>query len=70
MTNDLVNGMIAGTETSRNTTITSICHLIKNERSREIIKSEIRRSMSKYNIDDVMKMSHKNTGSADFEYLN
>ena len=70
ITNDMIIAMIAGTETSRNTTIMSLCHLIKTGRSRETVKSEINQSMQKYKIDDVMQMGHKNTGPSDFEFLN
>lgn len=34
LANDLFMGMFAGTDTSRNSTITSLCHLAKNKVSR------------------------------------
>ena len=70
ISNDLIIGMIAGTETSRNTTIYTLCHLIKNTASRERVFAEINASMARSGLDDVLKMGHKHTKETDFEFLN
>lgn len=60
--NDLIVAMIAGTETSRNSTINTICHLVKDKKLMKRARDEIQKSMQKYNIGDVIDMGHKNTG--------
>lgn len=41
ISNDMIISMIGGTDTSRNTTITSLCHLTKSKLSREKVRAEI-----------------------------
>lgn len=70
MANDLIIAMIAGTETTRNTTIISLCHLIKDKLSKKRSRAEIKKSMEKYKVEKVIDMTHKHTGQGDFEFLN
>ena len=59
MINDLIMVMLAANDTSRNTTITALCHLAKNSTSTFKVRSEISACMTKYGIEQNMKLSHK-----------
>lgn len=66
----MIIAILAGTETSRNVTITAMSHLIKDKLSMQRTRDEIKNSMQKYCVENVLKLGHKFTGQADFEFLN
>ena len=70
MSNDVINAMIAGTDTSRNVTIFLVTSLVKNKANKQRVRDEIVKSMEKQNIGDVLDMGHKELNPSDFEYLN
>jgi len=53
ISNDLIMALLAGTDTSRNTTITTLCHLTKNKEHRERVREEIEEHCDKELIDDI-----------------
>ena len=54
ISNDLFMGLLAATDTSRNSTIISMCHLIKNAKSRQKVLDEIEKHLSEKNYSSVM----------------
>ena len=59
LVNDLIILKIAGTDTSRNTVTTALCHLAKNSMSREKVRSEIAECMKRHGTDEVMKLGYE-----------
>ena len=52
ITNDLIIAKLAATDTSRNTTITALCHLAKNQESRSRVREEIKACLQKYGLEN------------------
>lgn len=69
ISNDMIIAMIGGTDTSRNTTITTLCHLTKSKLSRDKVRKEIEQAINKHSIENVLDMTHQHTNLADYEYL-
>ena len=71
MTNDLIMSKIAATDTSRNTAIIALCHLIKNLTSREKVRAEISACMHNCGASHVMDLaSDKLMNETSFVFLN
>lgn len=51
ISNDLVVALFAGTDTSRNNTITTLCHLIKNSEAKEVVREEIKKYSQGLEVD-------------------
>ena len=62
--------MLGATDTSRNVTFTALCHLTKNKESRDKVRAEIGRCLSKFDLASTLKIGHKQTGPTHFKYLN
>ena len=69
ISNDIIMAMIGATDTSRNMTFYALCHLTKDAKSKERVRNEIKKGLANQNLTDVLKLSHKYTTAADFEYL-
>lgn len=73
ITSDLIFGLNAGMDTSKNTSITTICHLAKNKVSKEKVRLEIERSLrKKFNETngDILQHNHADLKNDQFDYLN
>lgn len=68
--NDLIMMKAAATDTSRNATIIAFCHLIKNSKSREAVRGEIKACLEKQGLSNVLDLSCKLLSPTNFEYLN
>ena len=58
ISNDLIIGLIAATDTSRNATITTMVHLIKMEASRQKVRDEVNGYLKEKGISDIMQISN------------
>ena len=70
----MIIGMIAATDTSRNTTIISMCHLIKNAVSRQRVVQEVESRLKEKGGDTrpsaVNSLTHTDFASNHFPFLN
>lgn len=55
---DMLMGMLAATDTSRNTTITALCYFNKNLKAKEQLRAHIDEYMQSKNITDVFQIGH------------
>ena len=69
ITNDLIIAIMAATDTSRNTTITGLCHLSKTPASREKVRAEIDKCMKKCGVEEVMNLGYDKLTPANFVFL-
>lgn len=70
ITNDLIVTKLAATDTSRNTTITALCHLAKNEKSRNRVREEIKICIKKYGLNNANDFLREHLSPANFQFLN
>lgn len=59
LVNELITLKLGSTDTSRNAVIIALCHLIKNQKSRDKIRTEIDTCLTKHGVDSVMKLDHQ-----------
>ena len=67
--NELMIGMLASNETSRNTSVFAICHMTKQHHHRSMVQEEIRNCLSKYGLASSSDLTHKHTMPSDLEFL-
>lgn len=66
----MILGLIAATDTSRNTVITTLSHLSKNKAAKEKLRAEIDSTLTKRDISDILKQGTADIKQDEFVYLN
>merc|ERR1719198_2859943 len=61
--------ILGATETSRNTTITGLCHYAKDLASLQRARAEINQAKKRLDLEDMMKIEFRNVNPQEFPYL-